>query len=285
MFELNCKGRVLTVGKPLVMGVINVTPDSFYSGSRRSSLSDILKTAEQMLTDGADILDIGGQSTRPGSELLTAEEELKRIIEPVEEIHKNFPQSFISVDTFYSKVAKETVDAGACIINDISAGSMDEALISVIASLNVPYILMHMQGVPKSMQQNPQYKNVLHEVFDFLEKKIIYLQQAGIKDIIIDPGFGFGKTMAHNFELLRKLEIFKKLNHPLLAGISRKSFVYKSAGSTATDALSGTIALNTIALLNGADILRVHDVKEAIQTIQLFQEYKKDEEQCIAAPR
>lgn len=277
MFTLNCKGRMLTVDKPLVMGVINITPDSFYSGSRRSGIDEILKTAEQMLNDGADILDIGGQSTRPGSELLSAEEELKRILEPVAAIHKNFPHSFISIDTFYSKVAKEAVESGASIVNDISAGSMDEVMIPVVVSLNVPYILMHMQGVPKSMQENPQYGNVVKEVFDFLQQKVLRLRKAGIKDIIIDPGFGFGKTIAHNFELLRSLQDFKKLNCPLLAGISRKSFVYKPAGLRPEDALAGTVALNTIALLNGADILRVHDVKEARQTVQLLQAYKKNE--------
>lgn len=266
---------MLTVGKPMVMGVINITPDSFYSGSRKSGVDEILKKAEQMLKEGADILDIGGQSTRPGSELLTAEEELSRIIEPIAAIHKNFPQTFISIDTFYSRVAKEAVAEGAGMVNDISAGSIDEMMIPVVASLNTPYILMHMQGIPKSMQENPQYENVVKEVFDFFEKKITLLSKAGIKDIVIDPGFGFGKTITHNFELLRNLQSFKKLNLPLLAGLSRKSFVYKSVGGKPEDALPGTIALNTIALLNSADILRVHDVKEARQTVELFQMYKK----------
>jgi dihydropteroate synthase len=275
MFVLNCKGRLLTVDKPLVMGVINVTPDSFYPGSRRSGTDEILRSAELMLNDGADIIDIGGQSTRPGSELFSVDEELSRAIEPVEAIQKNFPQSFISIDTFYSKVAKEAVEAGACIVNDISAGNMDEMMIPTIASLQVPYVLMHMQGVPQTMQQNPQYENVVEEVFDFFQQKITTLRKAGIKDIIIDPGFGFGKTIAHNFELLRNLQAFKELNLPLLAGVSRKSFVYRSIGVTSENALTGTIVLNTIALLNGTDILRVHDVKEAKQTIQLFEAYTK----------
>jgi dihydropteroate synthase len=275
MFVLNCKGRLLTVDKPLVMGVINVTPDSFYPGSRRSGTDEILRSAELMLNDGADIIDIGGQSTRPGSELFSVDEELSRAIEPVEAIQKNFPQSFISIDTFYSKVAKEAVEAGACIVNDISAGNMDEMMIPTIASLQVPYVLMHMQGVPQTMQQNPQYENVVEEVFDFFQQKITTLRKAGIKDIIIDPGFGFGKTIAHNFELLRNLQAFKELNLPLLAGVSRKSFVYRSIGVTSENALTGTIVLNTIALLNGTDILRVHDVKEAKQTIQLFEAYSK----------
>ncbi len=275
MFVLNCKGRSLAVDKPLVMGVINVTPDSFYSGSRRSGIDDIIKTAEQMLNNGADILDIGGQSTRPGSELLPAEEELNRVIEPVAAIQKHFPQSFISIDTFYSKVAKEAVEAGACIVNDISAGNMDEIMIQTIATLNVPYVLMHMQGVPQTMQVNPQYKNVAEEVFDFFQQKIIIFRKAGIEDIIIDPGFGFGKTMEHNFELLRNLKKFEKLKCPVLVGVSRKSFVYRSIGTSSENALTGTIVMNTIALMNGASILRVHDVKEAKETIQLFQAYEK----------
>lgn len=275
MFVLNCKGRSLPVDKPLVMGVINVTPDSFYSGSRQSGIDEIVRTAGQMLNEGADILDIGGQSTRPGSELLSADEELSRVIGPVAAIQKNFPQSFISIDTFYSKVAKETVEAGACIVNDISAGNMDEMMIPTTASMQVPYVLMHMQGVPQTMQVNPHYDNVVEEVFGFFQQKIMVLRAAGIKDIIIDPGFGFGKTIAHNFELLRNLHAFKKLDCPLLAGVSRKSFVYKSIGITSENALTGTIVLNTIALLNGANILRVHDVKEAKQTIQLFQAYEK----------
>ncbi|MBS1918697.1 MAG: dihydropteroate synthase [Bacteroidetes bacterium] len=273
MFELNCKGRSLTVDKPLVMGIINITPDSFYSGSRRSGLHEILKAAEQMIQDGADILDIGGQSTRPGSELISADEELKRVLEPVKAIYNYFPQSLISIDTFYSKVAKETIDAGASIINDISAGGMDENMIQVIALLEVPYVLMHMQGVPKTMQAHPFYENVTSEVFGFLQKKIKSLQEAGIKDIIIDPGFGFGKTITHNFELLQNLSSFEKLQCPILAGLSRKSFIYKSIGATSGNALTGTIVLNTIALLNGAKILRVHDVKEAKQTIQLVEAY------------
>lgn len=276
MFVLDCKGRQLAVDKPLVMGVINCTPDSFYSGSRYSGMNEILKTAEKMLNQGADILDIGGQSTRPGSELLTAEEELKRILEPVKEIHKNFPQSFISVDTFYSNVAKETVDAGACIVNDISSGSMDESILQVVAKLKVPFVSMHMQGTPQNMQVNPYYGNVVQEIYDFFQKKILLLKAAGIKDIIIDPGFGFGKTIVHNFELLKSLETFKKLNCPLLVGLSRKSFVYKSIGLTSEEALAGTIVMNTIAVQNGADILRVHDVKEAKQTIQLLQAFKKE---------
>ncbi len=275
MSVLNYKGRSLSVDKPLVMGVINVTPDSFYPGSRHTDIDAILKTAEKMLEDGADILDIGGQSTKPGSEMLTIDEELSRVLAPIEAIRKNFPGAVISIDTFYSKIVKETVAAGADVVNDISSGNIDEMMIPVVASLKVPYVLMHMQGVPKTMQLNPHYENVVEEVFNYLEKKYSLLRRAGIQDIIIDPGFGFGKTIEHNFELLRHLSVFKKLNCPIMAGISRKSFVYKTIGKASDDALTGTIVLNTIALLNGVSILRVHDVKEAKQTIQLFEVYTK----------
>lgn len=275
MFVLRNKERSLAIDKPLVMGVINITPDSFYPGSRHNTISEVLRRAEQMLNEGADIIDIGGQSTRPGSELLTADEELKRIIDPVKEISKKFPDSFISIDTFYSKVAKETVSAGAFMVNDISAGNLDEKMFSTIAELQVPYVLMHIKGNPSTMQKDPKYENVVQEVFDLLKEKSDVLHNAGAKDIVIDPGFGFGKTISHNFELLRNLSTFKKLNCPILAGISRKSLIYKTLGIAAEDALNGTTVLNTISLLNGADILRVHDVKEAKETIKLFEAYRK----------
>lgn len=273
MFVLNCKGRPLVVDKPLVMGVINITPDSFYPGSRRSGVDNVLRMAEQMLNEGADIIDIGGQSTRPGSELLSADEELNRILSSLEAIHKNFPDSFISIDTFHSKVAGIAVEAGACIVNDISGGNMDENMTSVVAALKVPFVLMHMQGVPQTMQINPHYENVVQEIFDFFRQKITSIHHTGVKDVIIDPGFGFGKTIRHNFELLQHLQVFQKLNCPVMAGLSRKSFVYKTLRMGSEQALTGTIVMNTIALMNGADILRVHDVKEAVQTVRLFQSY------------
>ncbi len=274
MFTLNCKGRLLVVDKPLVMGIVNVTPDSFYSGSRHQESDAILKQAEQMLKEGATILDIGGQSTRPGSEKLNADEELKRVIAPIEAISKNFPEVFISIDTYYSKVALGAVEAGAVIINDISAGSLDPGIIETAAKLNVPYVLMHMQGTPQTMQQQPHYENVTTEVLEFLSRKISELRQSGITDIIIDPGFGFGKTIEHNFELLRNLPFFSMLNCPLLLGISRKSTIYKTLAVTADDSLNGTSVLNTIGLMNGASILRVHDVKEAMETVKLFEVYR-----------
>lgn len=271
MFTLNCKGRLLVVDKPLVMGIINVTPDSFYSGSRYEGVDAVLRQAEKMLKDGATVLDIGGQSTRPGSEKLSADEELKRVITPVAAINKHFPEAFISIDTYYSQVAAGAVAAGASIVNDISAGSMDAAIIETVASLKVPYVLMHMQGTPQTMQKQPQYENVTREVLDFMIKKISELRKAGITDVIIDPGFGFGKTIAHNFELLNNLSVFRMLNSPLLLGVSRKSTIYKTLGITADESLNGTTVLNTIGLMNGASILRVHDVKEAVESVKLFE--------------
>ena len=274
MFTLNCKGRLLVVDKPLVMGIINITPDSFYSGSRFETTDAILKQTEQMLKDGADILDIGGQSTRPGSEQLNADEELKRVLPVIDAIYRHFPETFISIDTYHSKVVIETVAAGACIVNDISAGSMDKELISTVAALKVPYVLMHMKGNPQPMQQNPVYENVTKEVLDFFISKTDELHKAGIHDIIIDPGFGFGKTITHNFELLRQLSVFKILRRPILLGISRKSTIYKTLAVSADEALNGTSVLNTIGLMNGASILRVHDVKEAKEAVKLFGEYQ-----------
>jgi dihydropteroate synthase len=273
MFTLNCKGRLLQLEKPLVMGIINVTPDSFYAGSRKEGATAVLRQAEQMLKDGAAILDIGGQSTRPGSEKLTAADELKRVTEPIKAIHQNFPEAIISIDTYYSTVTKEAIAAGASIVNDISAGSMDERMIETVAALKVPYVLMHMQGEPQTMQQHPQYENVTKEVLDFFIRKKDELHKAGITDIIIDPGLGFGKTIAHNFELLRNLSVFSMLDCSLLLGISRKSTIYKTLGITADETLNGTTVLNTIGLMNGASILRVHDVKEAMEAIKLFEAY------------
>jgi dihydropteroate synthase len=270
MFTLNCKGNLLIIEKPLVMGIINTTNDSFYAGSRYTGIDAIVEKAEQMLNDGADILDIGGQSTRPGSELIKEEEELKRVIKGVEAVHNKFPNAVISIDTFYSKVVKEAIASGASIVNDVSAGSVDENMITTVASLSVPYVLMHMKGVPKTMQQSAQYENVTREVLDFFIQKVNELRKAGINDVIIDPGFGFAKTIEHNFELLRNLSVFKMLECPLLLGISRKSTIYKTLGITAEEALNGTTILHTVGLMNGVNILRVHDVKEAREAIQLI---------------
>ena len=275
MFTLNCKGKILVIDEPIVMGIINVTPDSFYPGSRSGAIDDILSRANQMIQDGATILDIGGQSTRPNSDQVSVDEELKRVMPAIEAIHKNFPHQIISIDTFYARVATEAVQAGASIINDISGGTLDEDLLSTVAKLKTPYVLMHMLGKPQTMQQNPEYENVTLDVFDFLNFKIADLVKLGIHDIIIDVGFGFGKTAAHNFQLLRELSYFTQLKKPLVVGLSRKATIYKTLGIGPEEALNGTTVMHTLALLNGADILRVHDVKEAVQAIKLFMEYKK----------
>lgn len=271
MFTLNCKGRLVVIDKPIVMGIINATPDSFFAGSRKASADDIIRQTATMLEEGAGMIDIGGQSTRPGSLPVSEEEELSRVIGGIEAIHKHFPECIISIDTYYARVAKEAVAAGASIVNDISAGTLDPAMIETVASLQVPYVLMHIQGTPQTMQQSPHYDNVTREVLDFFATRLAALQQAGIADIIIDPGFGFGKTNAHNFELLNQLPIFKILEKPLLIGLSRKGMIYKTLKITSEQALNGTTTLNTIALMKGANILRVHDVKAAVETITLVQ--------------
>ena len=270
MFTLNCRGRLLTINQPIVMGIINATPDSFYSGSRQQTIDAVLLQAEKMIKEGATILDIGGQSTRPGSELISAEEEIERVIPAIKAIAKKNPKAFISIDTFYSKVAAAAVDAGASIVNDISAGNMDNKMISTVAELKVPYILMHMKGTPQTMQQNAIYKDVTLDVLDFFISKTHELQKAGIVDIIIDPGFGFAKTIDQNFELLKNISVFKMLDKAIMLGISRKSTIYKTLGVNAEESLNGTTVLNTMGLMNGASILRVHDVKEARETIKLF---------------
>ena len=275
MFTLNCKGQLLVIDKPIVMGILNSTPDSFFAGSRVAQTDTLLQRVEAMLTDGMTILDIGGQSTRPGSERVSAEEERDRVVPAIEAIHRHFPNLIISVDTFYALVAKEAVAAGAGIINDVSAGTLDANLVPTVAALGVPYVLMHMKGNPQNMQQNPVYENVTLEVFDQLSFAVKDLQRQGIRDIIIDPGFGFGKSIAHNFQLLRELPFFQQLGKPVLAGLSRKGTVYKTLNTTPEKALNGTTVLHTIALMNGATILRAHDVKEAREAIDLFLAYQK----------
>lgn len=269
MFTLNCKGRLLVIDEPVVMGIINVTPDSFYSNSRKSSLNDALQQAEKMLNDGASILDIGGQSTRPASEVVGIEEELSRVLPAIEAIRQRFPESFISIDTYYAKVAAEAVNAGAAMVNDISSGTLDEQMIQTVSSLQVPYIAMHIKGSPQTMQQQAHYEDVTLEVLDFFIKKTEECRQAGINDIIIDAGFGFAKTIAHNFTLLKNLSVLTMLQKPLLVGLSRKATVYKTLKITPEESLNGTTVLNTIALLKGANILRVHDVREAVEAIKL----------------
>ncbi len=274
MFTLNCKGRLLVIDEPIVMGIINTTPDSFFEGSRMNKMDALLFKVEEMIKGGAAIIDIGGQSTRPNSERISADDEAQRVIPFVEGIAKRFPDINISIDTYYSKVAAEAVAAGACIVNDVSAGSIDEKMIDTVASLKVPYILMHNNGSLQNTQLHPTYKNVTLDVFDFLNFKMHELRHAGINDIIIDPGFGFGKTIEHNFQLLHSLHFFTQLQKPLLVGLSRKKTIYKTLGVTPGEALNGTTVINTVSLLNGANILRVHDVKEARQAIKLVQTLK-----------
>ncbi len=271
MFILNCKGKVLVLNKPMVMGIINATPDSFFEDSRKIQVEDAVEKAAQMIKEGATILDIGGQSTKPGSDTVTEDAEMDRVLPVIKAIANAFPDVYISIDTYYAAVAKAAVEAGACIVNDISGGLFDTEMIPTVASLNVPYICMHMQGTPKTMQLNPVYENVTNEVLDFFIERIAVCIEAGIKDVIVDVGFGFGKTIEHNFQLLNTLEVFKMLDKPLLAGVSRKGMVYKTLGITAAEALNGTTVLNTIALQKGATILRVHDVKEAKEAIDLLQ--------------
>ena len=274
MFTLNCKDRLLVVDKPLVMGIVNATPDSFYPGSRFNSTQEVLQQVQKMVSDGADIIDVGGQSTRPGSEELSAAEELERVIGIVQSIRFNFPNTIISIDTFYSNVAREAVVAGAAIVNDVSAASRDANMLSVVGKLDVPYVCMHMRGTPATMQQYTQYENIAKEVLDYFIQKIALCRKAGIKDIIIDPGFGFAKNSEQNLLLLKQLSVLKLLDAPILCGLSRKSTVYRTLGVNVEEALNGTTVLNTIALLNGAHILRVHDVKEAREAIKLVEAYK-----------
>ncbi|MFA7447515.1 MAG: dihydropteroate synthase [Weeksellaceae bacterium] len=269
--HMNCKGKLIDLTKPKVMGILNSTPDSFFSGSRVGNLDAALKVAEQMLTDGVDFLDVGGMSTRPNSDEVSENEELNRVIPLFEVILKEFPDALISVDTYRSKVAKEAVNAGAALVNDISAGSMDGEMFSTMAELKVPYILMHMQGKPKTMQQNPTYENVVIEINQFFSEKIRELNELGVNDILLDPGFGFGKTVEHNYELMQNLNLLGFEKFPLLVGVSRKSMVTRLLNVSATEALNGTTALHMIALERGAKILRVHDVKEAKEVVQIWE--------------
>ena len=262
---------MINLTKPMVMGVINITPDSFYAQSRAKDVTTILKRAEQMLMEGADFLDLGAMSSRPGAPLISTQEEWTRLLPPLRAVIKQFPNAIVSVDTIFSETAKIVVSEGASMINDISGGTLDNKMFETIANLNVPYILMHTRGTPETMQQNLQYDDVAMDVLDNLIQKVGILRQLGVKDVIIDPGFGFGKTIEQNFILLKKLGIFKILGLPLLAGLSRKTMIWKSLQIAPEQALNGTTALNMVALLNGANILRVHDVRPAVETIQLYQ--------------
>jgi len=274
MLNLNCKGRLLASEQPVVMGILNVTPDSFYTKGRENSREQHVENAGKMLDAGAGIIDIGGLSTRPGAIEISPAEESDRVLPVIESIKKYFPESFLSVDTYRSKVAQETVHAGADIVNDISAGNLDLQMLQTVASLNVPYIAMHMKGKPQTMQQNAHYTDVTFEVLEYFIGKIKACREAGIKDIVLDPGFGFAKTQEHNFQLLKGLHNLKIHGLPVLAGVSRKSMIYRLLETNAENALNGTTALHMVALEQGASILRVHDVKEAMECIRLFTYYK-----------
>lgn len=268
---INVGGKLLDLEIPKVMGILNITPDSFYKQSRFNTDEEILKAAVRMMEEGADILDVGGYSSRPGAVNITQEEEGKRVLRAIKLIRRELPEAIISIDTFRADLAKEAVvECGAHIVNDISGGDADTEMFSVIEKLNVPYIMMHMKGDPLTMQKNPVYKDVVADILSWFGERIFRLQSVGVKDIIIDPGFGFGKTADHNFDLLRRLSDFSIAGLPLMVGVSRKSMVWKTLEISADEALNGTTALNAIALVNGADILRVHDVKEAVQTIKLI---------------
>lgn len=272
MFTLNCKGKLVSIDRPIVMGIINITPDSFHASSRKQGREGILVQAEKMIKDGATILDIGGQSTRPGAELIRPAVEMERVLPAIEAIHQIFPEAILSIDTFHASVAKASVEAGCSMVNDVSGGIVDVEMLATVGNLHVPYVCMHMQGMPASMQAKPQYENVVKEILDFFIERVEACRLAGIHDVIIDPGIGFGKKMADNYELIRQLSIFKMLEKPILLGVSRKSFIRKSLGVETDDALNGTTILNTIGLMNGANILRVHDVKEALEAVKLYWE-------------
>ncbi|MCA0236770.1 MAG: dihydropteroate synthase [Bacteroidetes bacterium] len=272
MPTLSCKGRLLDLSSPKIMGILNITSDSFYDGGRYTKSDAWIQQAAKMLEEGADILDVGGASSRPGAVEVPEEEERNKVTVVIEDILKRFPEALISVDTWRASVARAAVETGAAIVNDISAGRLDPSMYDTVAALDVPYILMHMKGTPADMQKNPVYENVVTEVLDFLIAEVQKLRSLGIQDIILDPGFGFGKTIAHNYTLLKNLHVFGKATGlPVLAGLSRKSMTYKFLGISPDQALNGTTALNMVALQQGACILRVHDVREAVQTMRLFE--------------
>ena len=269
---INVNGSLLDLSQPRVMGILNVTPDSFYAGSRTQTEAEIVRRVRQIVSEGAAIIDIGAYSSRPNADNVSSREEMERLRMGLKILFEIQPDAVVSVDTFRADVARMCVEEyGVAIINDIAAGEMDANMFHTVAALNVPYIMMHMQGTPQSMQQHPHYDNLLKEVFLYFARKVQQLRDLGVKDIILDPGFGFGKTMEHNYELLSHLEEFRIFELPLLVGVSRKSMIYRLLDITPLEALNGTTVLDTICLLKGADILRVHDVKEAVETVRIVQ--------------
>lgn len=272
---LNCNGQLIDLNTPKVMGILNVTPDSFYDGGRFKNEKSILTQVEKLLKEGATFIDIGAYSSRPGADFVSEDEELKRLIPIVNAVVKSFPKSLISIDSFRSRVIKASVEVGATMVNDISGGQLDPLMLETVGTLGVPYIMMHMEGTPQTMQQMTDYSDVIKEVYAYFSKRIELARTHQIKDIIIDLGFGFSKTLEQNFELLGVLEYYKHLNLPILAGVSRKSMIYKTLNTTADQALNGTTALHMVALQKGAKLLRVHDVKEAVECVQLYEMLQK----------
>ncbi|MCR8561261.1 dihydropteroate synthase [Mucilaginibacter sp. BJC16-A38] len=271
---LNAGGKLIDLSKPKVMGIINLTPDSFYAGSRKQGVDDALQQAEKMLTEGADFLDLGAYSSRPGADDISIQEETDRLLPVIEAIVNSLPQAVLSIDTFRSQVAEAAIRAGAHLINDISGGQLDADMFATVARLQVPYILMHMRGNPQNMQQLTDYEDIFGEVYDYFTSRYYQLKQLGVHDVVIDPGFGFAKTPEQGYALMSRLQDFDMLGLPVLVGISRKSIIYKVTGGKSADALNGTTALNTIALTKGANILRVHDVKEAVEAIMIWERCK-----------
>ncbi|WP_343307592.1 dihydropteroate synthase [Chitinophaga niabensis] len=269
-FTIRCKGKLIDLSRPAVMGIINVTDDSFYADSRTRELHHIIDRAGDMLEEGALMLDIGAQSTRPGAPEVGAATELERLLPAIHGILHHFPEAILSIDTYHAAVAEKCIHAGAAMVNDVSAGDMDPLMLSTVAKLQVPFIAMHMKGTPADMQHNPEYNNVSQEVLDYFIRKVAQCREAGITDVIIDPGFGFGKTLEHNYQLLKNLEVFNMLEVPVLVGVSRKSMIYRLLGNSASEALNGTTVVQTLALQKGAAILRVHDVKEATEATRII---------------
>lgn len=269
MKTINCNGKLIDLSTPKVMGILNLTPDSFFDGGIYQNEKSIIEKAAKMMNEGATFIDVGAYSSRPNAIHISEEEELKRLIPTLKLLFKTFPELLISIDTFRSKVALASIENGACMINDISAGEMDEKMFETVAKLQVPYILMHMKGTPQNMYKNPTYENIILEIMSYFSEKIYQLRKLGLNDLIIDVGFGFGKTLEHNYQLLQNLDYFKHLNIPILTGISRKSMLQKPLNITVDEALNATTVANTIALLKGSSILRVHDVKEAVEAVKI----------------
>ncbi len=267
---INCKGQLIDFSVPKVMGILNVTPNSFFDGGKYKNEGEIISQVEKMLSEGATFIDIGAYSSKPSAEFVTEQEEIDRIVPAVELILKHFPETLLSIDTFRAAVAKASIESGAAIINDIAAGELDNKMFDVIADYNVPYIMMHMRGNPQTMQSMTQYEDIVKEMLFYFSEKVKKARSLGINDLILDPGFGFAKTTDQNYEVLQKMELFNLLDLPVLAGVSRKSMIYKTLGNTAQEALNGTTVINTIALTKGAKILRVHDVKEAVECVTLM---------------